>query len=264
MRSINIAICINSSEDSRMLGVDLLSNIFDVKVHICKTLEELIACCANIEIDSFVFEYKSKVFNAKDMSMKLGSSANFKNSSFFFVCEKDDMTEALRDSGLRVDLYMNRPFVKNEFEERINEIWKKQFKRILPENLRVLILDDNPKVVEVIEMHMDLIQHKNYESCNTIEEAKKKIATKDFDLLLLDWDLHDGTCMEIIDVARSTTSSKRLKDSLTIVITGRDAVEDIMTLVDKNVKDHIIKPFDHNEFAEKISYALERHNKRLV
>lgn len=46
-------------------------------------------------------------------------------------------------------------------------------------------------------------------------------------------------------------------------MTGRNAVEDIMTLVAKDVKDHIIKPFDQYEFEDKIYYALERHQKRM-
>lgn len=112
-------------------------------------------------------------------------------------------------------------------------------------------------------MHMELLHHKNFETCYSVGEAKEKLIKKDYDLLILDWDLDDGTCMEVIAMARASTSSARQKDALTIVMTGRDSVEDIMTLVENNIKDHIIKPFDHHEFEDKISYALERHHKRL-
>lgn len=133
---------------------------------------------------------------------------------------------------------------------------------LIPKNLKVLILDDNPDVLQVLGMHMEQLDHKNFVTCTSVIEAKKMLQTMDFDLLLLDWDLDDGTCMDIIRQARSNKSSKRLKEALTIVITGRNDVEDIMTLVQMNVKDHIIKPFDYAEFEDKIVYALERHHKQ--
>lgn len=262
-KQINIALCMNDREESKTLGMQLLELGFDVKVFACRSLDELIDCFTKNEINCFVFEYRCQKFNAKNIALKLGKSTKFKGATFIFVSDKENIGDIFEDVNLKVDLVITRPIQKRDYATQLKEIWKRQSGRVIPENLNVLILDNNPRVIELLEMHMELLHHKNFETCYSVEEAKKKLTKKDYDLLLLDWDLDDGTCMDVIDMARSSTSSARQKEALTIVITGRNAVEDIMTLVEKNVKDHIIKPFDHHEFEDKISYALERHQKRL-
>ncbi len=262
-KQINIALCMNSREESKTLGVQLLGLDFEVKVHVCRSLDELVECFTTQDINCFVFEYRCQKFNVKDIALKLGQSEKFKRSTFIFVSDKEHISEVFEDINLKVDLVITRPFNKDDYAPQLNAIWKRQLGRVIPENLSVLILDNNPRVIEVLEMHMELLHHKNFETCYSVEEAKQKLIKKDYDLLLLDWDLDDGTCLDVIDMVRASSSSTRLKEALTIVITGRDNVEDIMTLVEMNVKDHIIKPFDHNEFEDKLSYALERHQKRL-
>ena len=94
------------------------------------------------------------------------------------------------------------------------------------------------------------------------KDAKQKLQTNDYDLLLLDWNLDDGTCLDIIEFVKAKPVSARTKAAVTVVITGRDDVDDIMTLLRYGIKDHIIKPFGFQEFEDKIGYALEKNIKR--
>ena len=260
---INIALCMNSIEESKTLGIQLLGLDFEAKVHVCRSLPELVECISEHQINCFVFEYNCEKFQTTDLAKKLRKIPKYSSSSFIFVSDEDKMSEVYEDPDLKVDLVITRPFIKQDYATHLNEIWKRQLCRIIPENLRVLIIDDNPGIIEVLEMQMERLQHKNFDTCRSVEEAINLFSKQDYDLLIVDWDLEDGTCMEIIDKARSGVSSKRLNEALTVVMTGRNAVEDIMTLIAKDVKDHIIKPFDQYEFEDKIYYALERHQKRM-
>jgi response regulator of citrate/malate metabolism len=40
-------------------------------------------------------------------------------------------------------------------------------------------------------------------------------------------------------------------------------VEDIITLLNYGVKDYLIKPFNFNEFENKLDYALEKGQKKF-
>ena len=133
---------------------------------------------------------------------------------------------------------------------------------VIPKDFNILVLDNSHEILEVISMHLHDLGHAKFDLSHSIQEAEKKLIQNDYDLLLLDWNLDDGTCIDLIEFIKSESLSERTKSALTMVITGRNDVDDIMTLLSYGVKDHIIKPFEFSEFEEKISYALEKHSKR--
>lgn len=134
---------------------------------------------------------------------------------------------------------------------------------VIPTEFNVLVLDNSPEILEVISLHLQELGHEKIELCMDIQEARKCLLTKDYDLLLLDWNLDDGTCFDVIDFIKNNPVSFRTKSAVTVVITGRDDVEDIMTLLKYGINDHIIKPFGFQEFEDKIGYALEKNVKRI-
>lgn len=127
----------------------------------------------------------------------------------------------------------------------------------------VLVLENSPDILELISLHLDLLGHDQFESCMDVKEAFQKLAKNDYDLLLLDWNLDDGTCLDVIEFIKNHPISQRTKSAVIVVITGRDEVDDIMTLLGYGIQDHIIKPFGLQEFEEKIRYALEKNVKRV-
>lgn len=125
-----------------------------------------------------------------------------------------------------------------------------------------MVLDNSPEILELISLHLSELGHVKYDLCKGIKEAKLNLVDKDYDLLLLDWNLDDGTCIDLIEFIKTSSLSPQTKQALTVVITGRDDVDDIMTLLRYGIKDHIIKPFDFSEFEDKITYAIDKHLKR--
>ncbi|MBC7713167.1 MAG: response regulator [Rhizobacter sp.] len=259
---INIALCMIERNDAQILGAQLLSMDFYVTIHYCYSLSELSECLLNNQINCFVFDATSKKYKTLEIVNKLRNSSRFRDSSIIFITDTDK-ENSFQYFNFKTDIMVPRPFLKEDYALYLSDLWNKQLYRIIPENLNILILDNNPEILEVLGLHMQELKHKNFVTCQSVKEAKNKLIEQEFDLLLLDWDLEDGTCLEIIDFARSQSSSKRINEAVTIVITGRNDVDDIMTLVQMNVKDHIIKPFDYMEFEDKIYYAIERHQRRV-
>jgi two-component system response regulator PilR (NtrC family) len=156
---------------------------------------------------------------------------------------------------------MLKPEPNMNKESEINENDLELETRIIPNHYNVLIVEDEPRVLEILVQHMHELNHLNFQTCSSVTEVKNKTKNNKFDLFLLDWNLSDGTCIDLIDHIRAEEKSRSFNQSVIMVVTGRDSVDDIMTLVHMNVTDQLIKPFDHSEFKEKISYALEKHNK---
>ena len=134
-------------------------------------------------------------------------------------------------------------------------------KTVIPKHFSVLVLDDNPDLCEIVAMELEQLGHHRYKSCHSLKEAIKCVDENDFDLMLLDWNLGDGTCLDLVEHVKNKSWRTYNQKALIIVITGRDDVDDLMTLLMYGIKDTIIKPFDSFEFEDKLSYALGRHLK---
>lgn len=254
---VSVAICMSLKEETKRLTRELQKLDYEVTVHACDSLNEFVDCIATKQVDSFIFDYLCDKFNVIEMAAKLRNTRKFCRSTYAFVTHEKHKERPYQPK-VKVDTVITRPFSHEQFGESLMNAWDRQFNGILPKNLSILIVDNNPNILEVMEMHMEQLEHKNFVTCQTVEEAKKIMELKDFDILLLDWDLGDGTCFEVLDYSREHDRSQRLKEAIPIVITGRTDVDDIMTLIQKDVKDHIFKPFDYGEFEDKLSYALER------
>ncbi|MDO9184285.1 MAG: response regulator [Bacteriovorax sp.] len=135
--------------------------------------------------------------------------------------------------------------------------------KIIPEKYRVMILDNNKDIAELIGMHLEKMNHTNYELSFSVTDSLDKIETKEYDLLLLDWSLDDGTCFDLIDKIRSMNKSlhPRTTSALIVVVTGKDTQTDKKKLERYQIKEHFIKPFVYEEFEKNIKAAIMKHSR---
>jgi len=262
--SINTVMLLNSHDEVLELNHLLLSSKGRFNTFFAKNIDDFLTIISKVEIDCFILDWNFENYSILDLAEKIRKSIKYGNKPIIFLTDKKDTHLPFQYSALKVDQVIHRPLVLQEFEHPLLEICEKKLKKIIPENFNVLILDNNQSILDIMKGHMEEISHSLYQTCKSIAEAKTTINKEEFDLFLLDWNLDDGTCLDLIEFIRSKTESMRLKESLIMVITGRDDVEDIMTLLQFNVLDHIIKPFTYFEFEEKVIYALERQNKKIL
>ena len=258
----NIAICFNNMEESQALAKKLNEFSPGINFIISSSFDGFLKEIAKVEkINCFIIEEKYKECQAVDLIEKLKSSQRYKKSLLALYTpslEKIDKKYLEFDLDLTFD---NSTDFKG-LHANLERIILKQIMPVIPKDFNVMALDNSREMLELISMHLTELGHENFDLCHSIRNAKMTLLEKDYDLLLLDWNLDDGTCIDLIEYIRSSTVSERTKASLIVVITGRDSVDDIMTLLRYEVKDTIIKPFDFLEFEDKINYAIEKHLKR--
>jgi len=117
---------------------------------------------------------------------------------------------------------------------------------------RVLVVDDEPNIVDVISMALRF-QGFEVASANTGGEAIAQVSAFRPDLLLLDVMLPD---MEGFDVARRLGSQRSTVPI--IFLTARDATEDKVRGLTTGGDDYVTKPFSLEELVARIRTVLRR------
>jgi DNA-binding response OmpR family regulator len=121
---------------------------------------------------------------------------------------------------------------------------------------RVLIVDDEPHIVEFLQMGFD------YEGFDVVvakngTEALNKAASHPPDIVILDVMLPGINGM---DVARRL---RKLEDVAIIMLTARDAVDDRVAGLDTGADDYVTKPFAFKELMARVRAVMRRHGKSL-
>jgi response regulator RpfG family c-di-GMP phosphodiesterase len=260
---INIALCFNSEAEAICLSEQLRDVAPSIHFIIARSFGEfLIEISKENKVDCFIIEENYNDCVATDLVEQIKKNPKYKKSviSIFSTdLKKIDRKFFELNTDYVFDLSSELKTVIVNLRESI----LRNLMPVIPKEFNVLVLDNSPEILELISMHLLELGHSKVELCKDIESAKKCLSTRDYDLLLLDWNLDDGTCLDVVEFIKKNQISSRTKAAVTVVITGRDDVEDIMTLVRYGINDHIIKPFGFREFQEKIIYALEKNTKKI-
>jgi FixJ family two-component response regulator len=119
---------------------------------------------------------------------------------------------------------------------------------------RVLIVDDEP---DVIELMRDLVVKQidcRVSAASSLKEAKKVLADGGADLLVVDLNLPDGDGMSLLPALRETQPA-----ASAIIITGKPSVDGAISALRGGAVDFIPKPFSAQQIVERVQKAIERH-----
>ena len=122
---------------------------------------------------------------------------------------------------------------------------------------RVLVIDDDPGLAEVIEL---LLSREGYaaERAGSVKSGLERVAATEPDLVITDLKLPDGTGLDVIQRIRSERPELPL-----ILITSYSSLESAIAALRAGAVDYLIKPFENDEFLHAVDRALnERRIKR--
>ena len=117
---------------------------------------------------------------------------------------------------------------------------------------KILVVDDEPTIVELIEESLHI---EGYETSRAYsgEEALEALAKDPPDLVLLDLMLPG---MDGYEVCRQMQKDVRLSQIPVIMLTAKSAVADKVTGYQKGADDYITKPFDTEELLVRVRAQL--------
>ncbi len=117
--------------------------------------------------------------------------------------------------------------------------------------MRILVVEDDPLILNGLAMGLSL-HSMVVDGVNNCEDAHAALATTQFNAVVLDWMLPDGSGIDVLRDMRS-----RKDTTPVLLLTARDAVEDRIRGLDEGADDYLGKPFDLDEVAARLR-ALDR------
>ena len=121
--------------------------------------------------------------------------------------------------------------------------------------MRILLVEDDARLAEPLSQYLSREQH----ALTWLGDGRcalDALLAEDYDLLLLDWMLPGLDGLSLLRELR-----RRGRTTLVLMLTARDAVEDVVAGLQAGADDYLVKPFRMAELAARIR-TLERRAAR--
>ena len=165
-----------------------------------------------------------------------------------------DREEALIKKGLIKELQV-QGLTLAQISEEIEPLYlKEQVAREKRRPAHVLIVDDDPTLLDMVQTFLTDEGYKT-STCKNGTEALERIASGGLDLVILDLKLPDVDGYEICKKVRQDPDTEDLP---IIMLTGYTTVEDKIRGIEGGADDYITKPFNLSELKARIEMVLRR------
>ncbi len=118
--------------------------------------------------------------------------------------------------------------------------------------MRLLLVEDTEDVAEAIVLSFarrgDAVDH-----VTTVAQAADNIAVQEYDAVILDIALPDGSGTDVLRAIRAA----RLTTPV-LMLTARSDVEDRIAALDGGADDYVVKPFDLRELGARVRALARR------
>jgi len=120
--------------------------------------------------------------------------------------------------------------------------------------MKILIIEDEKDMLQNME---DTLLKENYivETARDLDEAVSKVGVYDYDCILLDINLPDGSGMEILNFLKENEKAEGV-----IIVSARNSLDDRIQGLNTGADDYIAKPFHMAELNARVKALLRRKN----
>lgn len=119
--------------------------------------------------------------------------------------------------------------------------------------MKILIIEDEPSLRELMQRTLEKERYV-VEVAGTYSQALQKIEDYNYDCILLDIMLPDGSGMDLLDRFKALS-----KQGNVIIISARDSIEDKVSGLDLGADDYLAKPFHLAELSARIKSVMRRN-----
>lgn len=126
--------------------------------------------------------------------------------------------------------------------------------------MRLLIVEDEAELASALARGLRRQGHA-VDTAPTAIDAEIKLASAGYDLVLLDWNLPDGSgidiCRRVGTGELATFSGEKPR---VLMLTARDDIDDRVLGLDAGADDYVVKPFAFAELAARVRALLRRED----
>jgi DNA-binding response OmpR family regulator len=120
--------------------------------------------------------------------------------------------------------------------------------------VKLLLVEDEKDLSEAI---VNFLSKEGYicEKVSSVNEAKEKVALYNYDCILVDIGLPDGSGLDVVHDIKKFRSNAGV-----IIISAKNSVDDKISGLDLGADDYLAKPFNLAELNSRIRSVLRRRN----
>ena len=126
--------------------------------------------------------------------------------------------------------------------------------------MRLLVVEDEPDLASAIVRGLARGGHA-VDAAQTMLDAEIAVATVEYDLVILDWNLPDGRGLDLCSRMRSgEIQTFGTIEPKVLMLTARDSIEDRVAGLDAGADDYLVKPFAFAELEARVRALLRRES----
>ncbi|MDP4686003.1 MAG: response regulator transcription factor [Salibacteraceae bacterium] len=118
--------------------------------------------------------------------------------------------------------------------------------------MKILIIEDETLLATDIEAYLNQSEYK-CEFAPNISVAQDKLSNHEYDCVLLDLMLPDGSGLSVLESLKAKTRNEGI-----IVISAKNSIEDKVKCLELGADDYLAKPFHQAELAARIHSVIRR------
>ncbi len=120
-------------------------------------------------------------------------------------------------------------------------------------SLSILIVDDYKKMLRIIRNLLKQLGFHNVDEATDGAEALYKLRSKNYDLVISDWNMEPMTGYELLKEVRSDDMLKALPF---IMVTAVSKTDNVIAAKKAGVNNYIVKPFNAATLKSKLTSVL--------
>ena len=120
--------------------------------------------------------------------------------------------------------------------------------------MKILIIEDEPSLMEIMSQYLNKERYL-VECAQTASQARDKLASYNYDCILLDIMLPDGNGLQILEELKAQKKKENV-----IIISAKDSINDKVIGLDMGADDYLAKPFHLSELSARIKSVLRRRH----
>ena len=120
--------------------------------------------------------------------------------------------------------------------------------------MKILIIDDNQEILFGLEK---LLNEAHFSTCtaSNLQKAKEALENHEYDLIILDWMLPDGSGVEFLAQMR-----KEFYSTSVLLLSSKSEIDEKVEALDAGADDYLSKPFSNIELLARIRALLRRES----
>lgn len=121
------------------------------------------------------------------------------------------------------------------------------------DQFEVLVVDDQKSMRELAMLYLYKIGFRRIYEAADGAGAKQLVTQKQYDLIVLDWNLGDTNGLDVLKFIRTTPENKT---TAVLIATGENKLSNVQSAMSAGANNYITKPYNDVELRSRLERAL--------